>query len=102
MKAHSYLKIEYALEAGVVYRVCPGPPTQRRDFDYLRPLHFNAGVAHWLGVGSPVRATEFDSPHSLHAGEAQMEERRIRNAEVGFRIPSLAPANVAQWRAVAW
>lgn len=24
-----------------------------------------AGVAHWLSAGSPVQATEFDSPHSL-------------------------------------
>ena len=42
-----------------------------------------AGVAYWLGIGSPVRSTEFDSPHSLHAGVAQVEEHRTRNAEVG-------------------
>ena len=43
----------------------------------------SAGVAYWLGIGSPVRSTEFDSPHSLHAGVAQVEEHRTRNAEVG-------------------
>src|SRR5258708_4648832 len=42
-----------------------------------------AGVAYWLGTGSPVRSTEFDSPRSLHAGVAQVEEHRIRNAEAG-------------------
>ena len=42
-----------------------------------------AGVAHWLGIGSPVRLTEFDSPHSLQAGVAQAEEHRTRNAEGG-------------------
>lgn len=48
-----------------------------------------AGVAYWLGIGSPVRSTEFDSPHSLHAGVAQVEEHRTRNAEVGVsNIPS--------------
>ena len=47
-----------------------------------------AGVAYWLGIGSPARATEFDSPHSLHAGVAQVEERRIRNAEAGVSITS--------------
>ena len=37
----------------------------------------------------PVRSTEFDSPHSLHARVAQAEEHRIRNAEVGVsNIPS--------------
>ena len=49
----------------------------------------SAGVAYWLGIGSPVRSTEFDSPHSLHAGVAQVEEHRTRNAEVGIsNIPS--------------
>src|ERR1700722_6543569 len=43
----------------------------------------SAGVAYWLGIGSPVRSTEFDSPHPLHAGVAQVEEHRPRNAEVG-------------------
>jgi hypothetical protein len=43
----------------------------------------SAGVAYWLGIGSPVRSTEFDSPHLLHAGVAQVEEHRTRNAEVG-------------------
>src|SRR5580700_2333465 len=43
----------------------------------------SAGVAYWLGIGSPVRSTEFDSPHPLHAGVAQVEEHRTRNAEVG-------------------
>jgi hypothetical protein len=43
----------------------------------------SAGVAYWLGIGSPVRSTEFDSPHSFHAGVAQVEEHRTRNAEVG-------------------
>ena len=48
----------------------------------------SASVAYWLGIGSPVRPTEFDSPHSLHkrltsAGVAQAEERRTRNAEGG-------------------
>src|ERR1700730_8359252 len=57
----------------------------------------SAGVAYWLGIGSPVRSTEFDSPHSLHAGVAQVEEHRTRNAEVGVRIPPLAPADVVQW-----
>lgn len=42
-----------------------------------------AGVAYWVGIGSPVRPTEFDSPHSLQAGVAQVEERRTRNAEAG-------------------
>lgn len=42
-----------------------------------------AGVAYWLGIGSPVRSTEFDSPHPLHAGVAQAGERRTRNAEAG-------------------
>ena len=45
-----------------------------------------AGVAYWLGIGSPVRQTEFDSPHSLHAGVAQVEERRPRSAEAGVSI----------------
>ena len=46
-------------------------------------------MAYWLGIGSPVRSTEFDSPHSLHAGVAQVEEHRTRNAEVGIsNIPS--------------
>ena len=40
-------------------------------------------MAYWLGIGSPVRSTEFDSPHPLHAGVAQVEEHRTRNAEVG-------------------
>src|ERR1700722_13086926 len=49
----------------------------------------SAGVAYCLGIGSPVRSTEFDSPHSLHAGVAQVEEHRTRNAEVGIsNIPS--------------
>jgi hypothetical protein len=43
----------------------------------------SAGVAYWLGIGSPVRQTEFDSPHSLHSRVAQVEERRTRSAEVG-------------------
>src|SRR5271156_1042267 len=43
----------------------------------------SAGVAYWLGIGSPVRSTEFDSPHPLHARVAQVEEHRTRNAEVG-------------------
>ena len=85
----------------MVYRVCPGPPAQRRDFDYLCPLQVSPGVAYWLGIGSPVRSTEFDSPHSLHAGVAQVEEHRTRNAEVGFRIHPLAPADVAQ-RESSW
>src|SRR5437868_2533044 len=46
-----------------------------------------AGVAYWLGIGPPVRPTEFDSLHPLHdefcasAGVAQVEERRSRKAE---------------------
>ena len=43
----------------------------------------SAGVAYWLGIGPPVRQTEFDSPHPLQAGVAQVAERRTRNAEVG-------------------
>src|SRR5260370_40940401 len=63
------LPIEYVFLAGVVHRVCPGPPPQRRDFDYLRPLQFPAGEAYWLGFGPPVRLTEFDSPHPLQFRE---------------------------------
>ena len=52
----------------------------------------SAGVAYWLGIGPPVRRTEFDSLHPLHvssAGVAQVEERRSRKAEVGVsNIPS--------------
>ena len=51
-----------------------------------------------MGTGPPVRSTEFDPPHPLHAGVAQLEEHRTRNAEAGFRIPPLAPADVAQWK----
>ncbi len=47
---------------------------------------FFAGVAYWLGIGSPVRLTEFDSPRPLQAGVAQVEERRTRNAEAGVSI----------------
>src|ERR1043165_1552472 len=43
----------------------------------------SADVAHWLGAGPPVRPTEFDSLHPLHAGVAQAEERRTRNAAGG-------------------
>ena len=46
----------------------------------------SADVAYWLGIGPPVRRTEFDSLHPLHvstAGVAQVEERRTRNAEAG-------------------
>ncbi len=43
-------------------------------------------MAYWLGIGSPVRSTEFDSPHPLHAGVAQAEEHRTRTAEVGVSI----------------
>ena len=48
-----------------------------------------AGVAYWLGIGPPVRVTEFDSLHPLHtlnllnAGVAQVEERRSCKAGVG-------------------
>ena len=56
----------------------------------------SADVAYWLGIGPPVRRTEFDSLHPLHvssvsasAGVAQVEERRSRKAEVGVsNIPS--------------
>src|ERR1700749_399358 len=47
----------------------------------------SAGVAYWWCIGSPVRSTEFDSPHPLHAGVAQVEEHRTRNAEVGVSNP---------------
>ena len=47
---------------------------------------FIAGVAYWLGIGPPVRRTEFDSPPPHQAGVAQAEERRIRNAEAGVSI----------------
>ena len=35
-----------------------------------------AGVAYWLGIGSPVRLTEFDSPHPLHPGVLNCDRGR--------------------------
>ena len=67
----------------MVYRLCPGPPTQEEISIISVRSKVSAGVAYWLGIGSPIRQTEFDSPHSLHAGVAQVEEHRTRKAEVG-------------------
>jgi hypothetical protein len=69
---------------GRIHRVCPGSPKPGEEIaiNSVRSESY-AGVAYWLGIGSPVRLTEFDSPHSLHARVAQVEERRIRDAEVG-------------------
>ena len=71
----------------MVYRVCPGPPTQRRDFDYLRPLQSLCGCGRLVGhkIAGPTNGVRFSAlaPFSSGAGVAQGEEGRIRNAEVG-------------------
>ena len=59
----------------------------------------SAGVAYWLGVGPPVRATEFDSPHSLHAGVAEAAlDARFRCAreesQVSRHLKRLADAEL--------
>ena len=65
-------------------RTCPRRETGRRKCARsLTTEAFDAGVAYWLGIGSPVRTTEFDSPRPLHAGVAQVEEHRTRNARRG-------------------
>src|SRR5712692_7511188 len=59
-----------------------------------------AGVAYWLGTGSPVRSTEFDSPRPLQAGVAQVAEHRTRNAEGGVSsTPSGSKLELARGRA---
>ena len=63
--------------AGVVYRCALGlQPREEISIISVRSK-VSAGVAYWLGIGSPVRSTEFDSPHSLQAGVAQVEELRL-------------------------
>ena len=57
---------------------------------------FSAGVAYWLGIGSPVRLTEFDSPHPLQARVAQVEERRTCNAEAGVSTTPSGSSDVAR------
>jgi hypothetical protein len=71
--------------AGVVYRLCPGPPTQRRDFDYLRPLQGFCGCGLLVGhrIASPINGVRFSALAPFHAGVAQVEEHRTRNAEAG-------------------
>jgi hypothetical protein len=69
----------------VVYRLCSldAHNGHQTPCALMSAPKLSAGVAYWLGIGSPVRSTEFDSPHPLHAGVAQVEEHRTRNAEVG-------------------
>src|SRR5580658_8099267 len=71
--------------------MCPGLPTQRRDFDYLRPLQTFLRV--WpIGWASDRQSDQRSSilrTRSTPARVAQVEEHRIRNAEVGVsNIPS--------------
>ena len=86
------------LRAGVVYRVCPRPPTQRRDFDYLRPLQQFRGcgslVERW--IASPANGVRFSA--LAPAGVVQWEERGARNAQTAVRIRASAPAGAAQWQ----
>ena len=63
---------------------------------------FSTSVAHWLGIGSPFRTTEFDFPHSLHAGVAQVEERRASAVSIDGGAPPARPrpfffGGVVQW-----
>ena len=63
----------HELSAGVVYRLCPGPPTQRRDFEYLRPLQSFCGRGLLVGhrIASPVNGVRFSAlaPTSSNAPE---------------------------------
>lgn len=52
-------------------------------------------MAYWLGAGSPVRLTEFDSPHSLQfVGPEWLKWKSaaLVTRRSGFRIPPLAPS----------
>ena len=53
-----------------------------------------AGVAHWLGTGSPVRQTEFDSPRSLHlqeCGQVNRDHAGLISHASGVRLASPQP-----------
>jgi hypothetical protein len=67
----------------VVHRVCPGPPTRRRDFDYLRPLQKFQRV--WPIGWAPDR----------QSGQRSSILRTRSMPEAGFRRPPLAPVLIA-------
>ncbi len=56
-------------------------------------VRFQAGVAYWLGPGSPVRSTEFDSPRPLQItpGRPLRSRRQSEKLEKHVRLVPLAP-----------
>ncbi len=87
------------LRAGVVYRLCPGPPTRRRDFEYLRPLQVclrGCGSLVERRIASPANGVRFSA--LAPAVVVQWEERGARIAQTAVRTRAPAPASVAQWQ----
>jgi hypothetical protein len=67
------LTIEYGLTRAWYIGCALGlHPREEISIISVRSKSF-AGVAYWLGIGSPVRQTEFDSPHSLQISKKMPE-----------------------------
>ena len=64
--SHWSLTIEYVVSRACYIGCALGfQPREEISIISVRSKVF-AGVAYWLGIGPPVRLTEFDSLHPLH------------------------------------
>src|SRR6266478_9267478 len=60
---------------------------------------FTAGVAYWLGTGSPVRSTEFDSPRPLHkCGQVNRCHAGLISHASGVQLASPQPKSVLHFK----